>query len=291
MTASVGVLVAASVWGLYWIPVRWLNAAGLQDVWINFSFFLIGFLFLSFFIARFRNELSLDKFITGFFVGGAFVLYGVSLVTTQIVTALLLFYVTPVWGTLFGRVLLNEKLTANRIVALILALLGLAVILGYEQNIPMPRNLGDWFALGSGISWAYGSVRIYREQTVSVLSETYVFFVGGLVAAIFLVLLPINEIGNRPATANLISTSPWILLVTAIYLPTMVVILWGAKFLNPGRIGILLMSELIVGVISAALLAGEPFGWREILGTCLIAGAALVEVMHSRHQEADSAIV
>ena len=44
---------------------------------------------------------------------------------------LLLFSLTPVWGTLLGRVLLGERVTANRGMALALGLAGLDVILGY----------------------------------------------------------------------------------------------------------------------------------------------------------------
>ncbi|WP_223427325.1 hypothetical protein [Tateyamaria pelophila] len=42
------------------------------------------------------------------------------------------------------------------------------------------------------------------------------------------------------------------------------------------------MSDLLVGVISAALYAGEPFGWREGADSLLIIGAALVEVLGKR---------
>ncbi len=56
----------------------------------------------------------------------------------------------------------------------------------------------------------------------------------------------------------------------------------AASLLTPGRVGILLMSDLLVGVISAALYAGEPFGWREGADSLLIIGAALVEVLGKR---------
>ena len=37
------------------------------------------------------------------------------------------------------------------------------------------------------------------------------------------------------------------------------------------------MTEIIVGAISVALLAGEPFGIRELMGVLLIAGASMLE--------------
>ena len=38
-------------------------------------------------------------------------LYTVSIVLTEVVAAILLFYLSPVWATLLGRVLLAETLT------------------------------------------------------------------------------------------------------------------------------------------------------------------------------------
>ena len=58
--------------------------------------------------------------------------------------------------------------------------------------------------------------------------------------------------------------------------------IWPATLLSPGRVGILLMGELVVGVSSAALLSGEPFGFRELLGTLLIISAGAVEVFGRR---------
>ena len=56
-------------------------------------------------------------------------------------------------------------------------------------------------------------------------------------------------------------------------------ILWGARLLSPGRAGLLLMMEVITGLASAAVLAGEPFGMAQVFGSVLIAGAVVVEVL------------
>ena len=55
----------------------------------------------------------------------------------------------------------------------------------------------------------------------------------------------------------------------------------GPKFLSPGVVGLLFMTEIVVGSISVALLAGEPFGIREVIGIILIAGASLLEPIAS----------
>ncbi len=53
--------------------------------------------------------------------------------------------------------------------------------------------------------------------------------------------------------------------------------LWGPKYLNPGVVGLLFMTEIVVGAISVAILAGEPFGVREITGVLFIAAASMLE--------------
>ncbi|MBZ9539305.1 hypothetical protein KGQ90_10195, partial [Modicisalibacter tunisiensis] len=55
-------------------------------------------------------------------------------------------------------------------------------------------------------------------------------------------------------------------------------LLWATSRLEPARLGILLMSEVLIGVLSAALLAGEPFGLRTGLGALLVIAAALLEL-------------
>ena len=58
-----------------------------------------------------------------------------------------------------------------------------------------------------------------------------------------------------------------------------------ATVLSPGRVGMLLMVEVIVGEASAAILTDEQFGVRELAGTVLIISAGVVEVL--RQQKID----
>ena len=56
--------------------------------------------------------------LPGLLAGSAFALYIASINLTEVVRAILLFYMTPLWSTLLGVLVLRERLTANRIVAL-----------------------------------------------------------------------------------------------------------------------------------------------------------------------------
>ena len=61
-------------------------------------------------------------------------------------------------------------------------------------------------------------------------------------------------------------------------LPVIGLTVYGASRLDPGRVAIFLMLEIVIGLASAAWLLDEPFGVRETIGALLIGGAMLAEV-------------
>ena len=56
----------------------------------------------------------------------------------------------------------------------------------------------------------------------------------------------------------------------------------ATQVVEPARVGILLMSEVIVGTISAAVFAAEPFGPLVGVGTLLVISAGVLESMPDR---------
>ena len=48
---------------------------------------------------------------------------------------------------------------------------------------------------------------------------------------------------------------------------------------------ILFLSEIIVGVISSSILTDEPFGWREIVGSCIIVVGGVLAVVLAPKEE------
>jgi drug/metabolite transporter (DMT)-like permease len=53
--------------------------------------------------------------------------------------------------------------------------------------------------------------------------------------------------------------------------------IWAAARMDPGRVSILLLFEIVAAALSAGLLTDEPFGRRELLGGALIVAAAVIE--------------
>ena len=70
----------------------------------------------------------------------------------------------------------------------------------------------------------------------------------------------------------------WLVAFALIWLlPGMYMTLFGADHLSPGKVAIFLMVEVVMALVSSAILIDEPFGWREAAGAALILGASLVE--------------
>ena len=273
------IAISGALWGLYWIPVRHLEDRGVGVVWMTLGVFLVALAMFVPVLVRHppaRAVFTPRMLVTGLLTGGSFVLYSVSIVLTEVVTTILLFYLSPVWATVLGRLLLGERLTVSRLAALVLGLGGLWVVLGDESGLPLPRNLGDWCALAAGITWALGTLRVHQDAAVSPIAHTAALFVGGTVVIAILSLLPALE---APVPAVTAPAAAIVLAVAVLSVLSAGGILWGARLISPGRAGLLLMMEVITGLASAALLAGEPFGVVQVVGSTLIMAAALAEVL------------
>ena len=276
---EIAIVASGALWGLYWIPVRHLDARGVDAVWTTLGLFLVGLAFLGPVLLRHppaRAALTPRMSATGLLTGGSFALYSVSIALTDVVTAILLFYLSPVWATVLGRLLLAERFTGARLVALALGLGGLWVVLGGGSGVPLPRNPGDWCALVSGITWAFGSLRVHRDPTVPVVAHVTSLFIGGGAVIAVVALLPITD---APAPLVTVHAAAIVSIVAVLSMASVWGILWGVRLVSPGRAGLLLMMEVITGLASAAALAGEPFGVAQTVGSALIVAAALVEVL------------
>ena len=67
-----------------------------------------------------------------------------------------------------------------------------------------------------------------------------------------------------------------------IILPSILIIFWAQKFLFPGRVAVLMMTEVIVATLTASwMLPQEAMGMLEWIGACLIVGACVVEIFEA----------
>ena len=95
-----------------------------------------------------------------------------------------------------------------------------------------------------------------------------------------------DALGAMPTLDDTLSSLPFLLGISLLLvIPSVAIVFWAPSKIGTGVFGILILSELVVGVVSAALLTDEAFGWREVVGATLILLAGLVEVTWSRSPE------
>jgi drug/metabolite transporter (DMT)-like permease len=221
--------------------------------------------------------------LSGFCLALSVALYAEGLVRGQVARVLLLFYLTPVWSTLLGRWILGETITGRRIGTIVLGFSGLAVIFGVDAGVPAPAGVGDWMGLMSGVVWALAMVHMNRTVERPLFDRVFVQFVflGPIFFLVAWVTGGIHHAG--PSAEALGDSAPWLLGFALVWmLPVIWLTVVGASRLDPGRVAILLMLEVIVGLTTAALLTDEPFGVREAVGAALILAASGTELTRRR---------
>jgi len=291
--AMITVAISGLAWGVFWMPLRALDAAGITGIWAVVLFNMTpALLLLPVLVFRFRQMVAAgwSLQISGMIAGTALVLYSGALIFTEVVNALFLFYLTPFWSTLLSRLVMKEPITKIRWLTMIVALIGLIVILRLDQGLNITFNAGDWIGLASGIVWAVAAVRINANEESRPLEYTVTFFFWGTIVALILTWLPLERTSIAPEWSA-IQPTLWWLIPVAIFLiiPPAYAVMWGASLISPGLLGILFMTEIGAGAVSAAIFAGEPFGAREAIGIILIAIAGLLEPVSDifRNRRAD----
>jgi drug/metabolite transporter (DMT)-like permease len=89
---------------------------------------------------------------------------------------------TPAFVLIFASLLLKEKITAVRLIALFLATLGvIAVIDPRSAQLNPDLFLGNLFLIGAAITWALYSVLVrMATQNLDVIPFSLIAFLGGL---------------------------------------------------------------------------------------------------------------
>ncbi|RMF37967.1 MAG: DMT family transporter, partial [Alphaproteobacteria bacterium] len=267
-------LFAAVLWGLWWLPVRGLEAAGLTGLAAVTAMCLGALPALAPAALRRGGDWPRGRSGAGaLFMGVAVILYGYGLTVNEVVRTILFFYLAPAWSIAIELLFFGRRWYWRSGLALVLSLSGLVVIQRGEIGLAA-FGLGDLVALGAGLAWSIGSAMVFSAPSGTAsrltLIATASAFAGGVAVLSLTDGLP--EISGRAAGLALL----WGTIFTA---PVLLATIWGALRLGPATLSFLLTAEIVTGVISSALLLDEPFGLPEALGAALIVLGGIVEVL------------
>lgn len=278
--ASAVVLVTGIFWGIYWIPVRALADLGLDGAWGTGAITFAAMLFLLPFLIR-QGRAAFGRDAIGFAAivlgGAAFALYSIGFLYGKVALVVLLWFFSPVWSVLIARYLLRLSVPPLRYVAIAVGLLGLFIMLGGDGGLPLPSDLGEWMAFLGGIIWAFATVGMRLRSQVAPLPAAFLFALGAtltsFLSAPFLEPLPrlaINDLGVIAGYVVVTGALWWVLSIAGL--------MWAAVRLDPARLGILLMTEVVFGAFTAAIFAGESLSAAEVVGGALVILCGILEV-------------
>ncbi|WP_029770425.1 DMT family transporter [Pseudogulbenkiania sp. MAI-1] len=183
-------------------------------------------------------------------------------------TVALLLYLYPVLVLLLSM-LLGERLTSLRLIALLLALSGLAVTIGLEFSA---RPLG--LLLGIGAALIY-SLYILAGSRFTAGTDPLAAACVVTLSATASYAVQIAWQGWTPPQ----STQGWLAIVTMALLCTVAAValfLHGLEKIGATRASLVSTAEPVVTILLAWALLGEPIGLSQMLGGMLILGAVLL---------------
>ena len=280
---SLIIVVSSCAWGLYWLPLRSIEQSGIVGSWsivlVN-ACPLIILVPLIFFNFDKLKKYPRPIFFAGIMIGAAFTFYANGLVQTSVIRATLLFYLSPIWSTIIGIIWLNERLTIARVISIIVALIGIIFLLyDFRDQETVILNFGDFSSILSGLFWALGASILKKWSKLPIIPLTAIVYFSTTSLSILLAIIvykaPIPSlalIGQNFSTAFI-----WSVIVL---LPSFCIIFRISQILFPGRVGILMMSEVAVAVISAKiLLPEEQMVILQWIGASAILLAGVVEII------------
>lgn len=183
---------------------------------------------------------------------------------------------TPAFVLLFAAVLLAERITRRRWLALLVATAGVVAVIDPRSAALSPTFfLGNLSLVAAALTWALYSVLIRKvTRETDVLTTTLIAFLGGLP-----VCLPLS--GWELATTGLGRISPGVvagILFLGIISTALAMYLWNTAFarLEAGPASLTFFAQPVVGTLLSVIFLNDRITPLFILGGILIGIALLI---------------
>jgi drug/metabolite transporter (DMT)-like permease len=282
MNLPVLVLLGASgLWGLSWWPLKALHNAGFEGLSLILVCFALLSLALSPVLLRQRARWHAHwrgMLLIALCGGAANLTFSYAMIVGDVVRVMVLFYLLPIWGVLGGRFILKERVDGWRWTGVALAIAGAFVVLGGFEALRKPPSWIDVIALLSGLFFALNNLVFRTLQQVPVASKVSALFCGCFLLAGLTLLCSAESFSGGTTAGAWAGLAAYALcwLLAANFGSQ-----WGVTHMETGRSSIIIITELITAVVSAALILGTVLTPAEMAGGALILAAALIEALRN----------
>lgn len=293
-SGALAVVAGASLWGLFWIPLRYLDTLGINALWaltLVMGAALLPAIFMMYLRSSFADLCRMETLRAGIVLGLATTLYFIALMFTDVIRVVFLFYMLPLWTTVSARLIYGEPISPARLGIMFVALAGLWLLLSEGDGFPVPQSAGDWCAIASGMCWGISLSLLRADVYSNAYSKTCVTVGGAFIMSLTAVLYfqishtapPSQTLPLAMDNVQSLSRDFLIVIVAIVFgvlalYPAMIAQIWGAAQIPAPTAALLTMSELIVAIVSAAIIIGTDMPAMAIAGGCIIIVALCLDI-------------
>ena len=291
VTGDILIIIAGLFWGSMGIFVRHLNGLGFTSVQVAcLRLVTAGILFAVILLIKDPKGFKIKvKDIPLFLALGLVSIlfftccYFTAIRLMTMSTAAILLYTSPIWVMILAVIFLKEKLTARKVIALILAFAGCVLVSGFGGKVTLP---GILFGLGSGLGYGLYSIfgsfalRKYSPFTVT----CYTFLIAGLGS--IAVSDPADLFSKIASADNRLALAGFVLLtavVTAV-IPFLFYTL-GLNRTTAGRAAVLATVEPAAATLFGVFVMNERIGIASAVGILLVFAAIIVLSIKQKKQD------
>ena len=219
-----------------------------------------------------RKDL-LVALVGGMVFGADIAVWNLSLMKISATISTLIANLAPLWVGLLSFLILRKKSGASFWIGTSVAILGMVILVGYQQILHLQFNIGLVLALIASLFYA-----IYIMITKGILQKistvTFMFY-NMLGASVFLLIISgvqHNEMLNFP-------TSTWLYLLgmgLVCQLAGWITINYSLNYLDATKVSVALLSQTVIAGIWAMIFLNEKLEFKEIAGSFIVlAGIAI----------------
>ncbi len=302
--AHLALVFNAFIWGVSWLPYKWLESQGLSILWATALAYMLATAALA--LARpgafaavvglgSQDSLSLGKglWVMGLFYGLTNTCFNWALALGDVVRVVLLFYLMPVWSAIFARLILKERLSGEGLARLVLALAGAGVVLGWDGLHTQTANtfsgqqlLADLLSIAGGLFFGLANVYLRKFESATAYQRTLTMYLGsgvvplGVLSIMALINLVVfqNSMQFPSLSSPLQAAAQAWLIVPLLALGLGLAnysLQYGGSRLPTQVTSLIMLSEIVFAAVSAAWFAGKVLTVAEWVGGGMIVMAAI----------------
>lgn len=277
------IILAGCFWGSMGIFVRKLGEYGFTSVQIvSIRVTLAAVFFSLLLLIKDRSGFRISWRDVPLFLGLGFgsilfftVCYFTAITMMPLSTAAILLYTSPIWIMLMSVLFFRERLNRIKLLALLLAFGGCALVSGISgEGVTLTGLLvGLGSGLGYGLYSILGTIALRKYSPYTVTTYTFVFAAAGS----WLICAPADMASRFSAAPNpfsLVLFCCLTALVTAV-VPFLSYTL-GLRTVEASRAGILATIEPLVAALVGILVFSEPLTLASGIGILLILAAVIL---------------